>query len=94
MLELSASAFEPLVAAAKARAVRLAGQDRISLEDAFFLLRALEDLEADGVELFAVGTAGGEVLCRRVESYLSARVGPALAQELELVPIQSAEVHT
>jgi hypothetical protein len=86
--------FEPLVAAAKERTVELARADRISLDDARFLLRVLEDLEADGAELFDSERAAGDVLCRGVERYLGARVGLALVRKLGLVPFQSVEVST
>lgn len=92
MPETGLPQFEPLVAAAKAKAVVLAREDRISLDDARFLLRALEDLEADGVELFNRQPATREGLGLDIESYLGARVGLTLARQLLLVTFQSAEV--
>jgi argininosuccinate lyase len=94
MSDTSTSAFEPAVARAKARAVDLARSERVSVEDALYLLRALEDLEADGFEAFANGPHDHDSFYRSVENYISARVGTSLAQALELVPYRPTEAST
>ena len=80
--------FDTAVALAKARAVGLLRDQRISLDDGRYVQRAIEDLEADGAELFA----GAPELVRAVDGYLGARVGPKLADELGLLSHQQPEV--
>jgi hypothetical protein len=84
--------FDSIVADAKRRVVALAGEDALPIDDARILLRALEDLEADGAGLFPAAT--GALLDRGIEHYIGARVGPALARTLALVPIPLPEVST
>lgn len=81
---MSEAAFDALVAHAKRRAVGLVRDERITLDDGRFVLRAIEELEADGLALFVAAVD--------VVHYLEARVGPALVRELDLIPALHLEV--
>lgn len=81
---MSEAAFDALVAQAKRRAVGLVRDERITLDDGRFVLRVVEELEADGLALFVAATD--------VVRYLEARVGPALVRELDLIPDRYLEV--
>ena len=87
------SVFAALVSRAKGDAVALVREDRLELEDALYLLRALDDLEADGVELFDASAPADHDFYQGIESYVSARVGQPLAYALALCPDNRPEVH-
>jgi hypothetical protein len=78
--------FEPLVAIAKARAVFLGEQGALDEEDVEFLLRALIDLESDGVDLFGRDLPADDAFYAAVVDYLVARVGPVAAAAPLLAP--------
>jgi hypothetical protein len=77
-------AFDPLIALAKARVVELAGDGSLVGDDAWFLARALFDLEADGVGLFGEEREADDRFYAEVADYLAARVGPAPVRSLAL----------
>jgi hypothetical protein len=82
--------FEPLVAVAKARIVALVEQGALPEDDGEFLLRALIDLESDGVELFGRDLPADTTFYGAVVDYLAARAGP-VAVETPLVSPDAAE---
>lgn len=80
--------FDALVAVAKARVVALAEERTMTDDDAEFLLRALIDLESDGVDLFGRGRPADAAFYAGVTEYLVARVGPAAAIAPLLAPVE------
>jgi hypothetical protein len=82
--ETCSGVFGPLVTNAKHRAVELAGVDRLAIDDTFFLLQALDELEVDGVALFDPSAAADAEFYRQISVYLAARVGESLARTLDL----------
>lgn len=78
--------FEPLVAVAKARVVFLGEQGSLDAEDVEFLLRALIDLESDGVDLFGRDHPADDAFYAAVVDYLVARAGPVAATAPLLAP--------
>jgi hypothetical protein len=84
--------FEPLVAFAKARVIVLVETRTLARDDGAFLLRALLDLEADGVELFGDMRPADGGFYGDVEAYLNARVGVTSVGALALAPATSAAV--
>lgn len=83
--------FEPLVELAKARTVALVESEALDREDGEFLLRALIDLETDGVEFFGAERAADPSFYQDVAGYLVARVGTAAVAMPVLAPA-SAEI--
>jgi hypothetical protein len=86
--------FEPLIAIAKARAVALVETGELAREDGEFLLRALFDLESDGIELFGAAGAADADFYQEVAGYLVARVGPIGAEALVLSPGSAEAIAT
>jgi hypothetical protein len=84
--------FEPLVAFAKARVIVLVETRALARDDGAFLLRALLDLEADGVELFGDTRPADGSFYGDVAAYLNARVGMTSVGALALAPASSAAV--
>ena len=84
--------FDSLVAVAKARVVALAGDSKLSYDDAGFLVRALFDLECDGIVLFDGEREADPAFFSDVESYLAARVGWEPVQALALGPFPPERV--
>jgi hypothetical protein len=82
--------FDPLVMLAKARVVRLVEEGQLDRDDGEFLLRALIDLESDGVELFGRDRPADTDFYTAVVEYLAARAG-AVAVETPLIASASAE---
>ena len=81
--------FEPLIALANARVVTLVEAHALGPDDGEFLLRALIDLESDGVELFGAACAADAAFYTEIADYLVARVGAALHRVvLELISHQ------
>jgi len=80
-------AFDPLIALARQRVLALAGAKSLPRDDAAFLLRALCDLEADGVGLFGGDRAADPVFFAAVSDYLAARVGTASVRALAVGPL-------
>jgi len=78
--------FEPLVAVAKARVVSLVEEGSLDEADGEFLLRALIDLESDGVDLFGRGRPADATFYDAVVEYLVARAGPVAATAPLLAP--------
>ena len=78
--------FEPLVAVAKARIVALVEKGALPADDGEFLLRALIDLESDGVELFGRDRPADTAFYSAVVDYLEARVGRVAAETPVLAP--------
>jgi hypothetical protein len=78
--------FEPLVAVAKARVVMLVELGELAVDDGEFLLRALIDLESDGVELFGSPRSADAEFYAAVSDYLVARVGRIGAEAPVLAP--------
>jgi hypothetical protein len=85
-------AFDPLVALAKARVVALAQAGSLTDDDAWFLARALFDLESDGVALFGCERVADDGFFSEVSDYLSARVGADPVRALELGPFTADAV--
>lgn len=83
------SAFAGIVAEAKGQAIALLRDDHVELDDALYLLRALDDLEADGVELFNAHQPADDDFYRQIETYLGERIGHPLAHALALRPNKS-----
>jgi hypothetical protein len=84
--------FDALVALAKARVVAAAGDARLSPADAGFLVRALYDLENDGIVLFDGERDADSAFFDDVAGYLAARVGPEPVQALVLAPFAPGEL--
>jgi hypothetical protein len=88
--------FDPLVARAKALTAALVEQRALARDDGEFLLRALIDLETDGVELFGEERPADATFCADIARYLEARVGlqpvRALALDSALEFVQQPEV--
>jgi hypothetical protein len=82
--------FEPLIAVAKARIVTFVELDRLTADDGEFLLRALIDLESDGIELFGPAGPADAAFYGEISDYLVARVG-TIAVETSVVAPESAE---
>ena len=82
--------FEPLIVLAKARVVTLVEGGVLPPGDGEFLLRALVDLESDGVGLFGPGRTADGLFYAEVADYLVARVG-SLAVETGVLAPESAE---
>ena len=82
--------FEPLIALAKARTVALVQAGALDRADGEFLLRALFDLESDGIGLFGGARPADEAFYTAVADYLVARVG-SLAHEAHVLAPESAE---
>jgi hypothetical protein len=78
--------FDPLVLLAKARVVDLVEKRRLDRDEGEFLLRALLDLEADGVELFGDARPADAGFYVDVSAYLEARVGATSIRALDLAP--------
>jgi hypothetical protein len=78
--------FDPLVALAKGRIVALVEQGALPDDDGEFLLRALIDLESDGVELFGRHLPADAAFYSAVVDYLEARVGHVAAEAPVLAP--------
>jgi hypothetical protein len=74
--------FEPLVSSAMRRTLRLIEAGSLSREDGLYLLRALIDIEADGVELFDPSAPADAAFYREVATYVAARAGEDTAQAL------------
>jgi hypothetical protein len=85
-------AFDPLIALARQRVLALAGARSLQRDDAAFLLRALFELEADGVGLFGGDRAADPVFFAEVSDYLAARVGTTSVQALEVGPFTPESV--
>lgn len=83
--------FDSLIALAKARVIVLTKTDELTRADGIFVLRALFDLEADGVELFGNSRPPDAAFFGEVAAYLQVRVGASAVDALALVPA-SAEV--
>lgn len=84
--------FDALVALAKARVVAAAGDARLSPADAGFLVRALYDLENDGIALFDGEREADRAFFDDVAAYLAARVGPEPVRTLALAPFAPEEL--
>jgi hypothetical protein len=84
--------FDDLVAAAQARIVRLVREETLARDDGEFLLRALIDLECDGIVLFGSDRAVDADFYTAVTEYLVARVGP-VAGETPVLPSVSELLH-
>jgi hypothetical protein len=84
--------FDPLVALAKSRVLELADANVLALDDAGFLVRALFDLETDGVGLFGGDRPADDVFYTEVSNYLAARVGADPVRALALGPFDPAAV--
>jgi hypothetical protein len=81
-----AAVFEPLITVAKARVVSLVENGVLAAEDGEFLLRALIELESDGVGLFdGAAPADGEFY-GAIGDYLVARVGAVAVDAGVLAP--------
>jgi len=78
--------FEPLVAVAKARIVARVEEGTLPTDDGEFLLRALIDLESDGVELFGRDRPADTAFYGAVVDYLEARAGRVAAETPVLAP--------
>lgn len=78
--------FDPLVALAKARAVALVEEGALGPDDGKFLLRALIDLESDGIELFGSARPADKEFYAAVADYLVARVGRVAVDASILAP--------
>lgn len=72
--------FDDLVTVAQARVVRLVDDQTLARDDGEFLLRALIDLECDGIVLFGSERAADADFYAAVVAYLIARVGPVAAE--------------
>jgi hypothetical protein len=84
--------FDPLVALAKARIVALVDQGALPDDDGEFLLRALIDLESDGVELFGRDLPADTVFYGAVVDYLEARVGRVAVDASVLAPVEAETI--
>lgn len=89
--------FDPLVAHAKAVTAALVEEGALEYDDGAFLLRALIDLETDGVELFGDERPADATFCADIARYLEARVGVqpvrTLALNSALAFVQQPEVN-
>jgi hypothetical protein len=82
--------FESLLALAKARVIVLTETHRLTRADGIFVLRALFDLEADGVELFGDARPADTTFFDDVSGYLQARAGVTAVDALALAPAPAA----
>ena len=82
--------FDALLELAQARTLALVETGALGRDDGWLLLRALTDLECDGVELFGVGGAVDDAFYARVADYLVARAGH-LARTAGVLAPESAE---
>lgn len=82
--------FDPLLVLAKARVVTLVENGRLAGDDAEFILRALIDLESDGVALFGAGGLADSAFYAAVSQYLVARVG-RIAVDASVLDPRAAE---
>lgn len=82
--------FEPLIMLAKARVVTLVESRVLAAADGEFLLRALIDLECDGIGLFDPARSADDDFYAAIADYLVARVG-SLAVEAPVLAPASAE---
>lgn len=87
----SGEVFDSLIALAKARVIVLMKMDELVRADGVFVLRALFDLEADGVELFGDSRPPDAAFFGDVAGYLQVRAGASAVDALALVPT-SADV--
>jgi hypothetical protein len=71
---------------AKARVVTLVESGALAPEDGEFLLRALIDLESDGIELFGATPPANGDFYAAVADYLVARVGRVAVEAPVLAP--------
>jgi len=78
--------FDALVTVARARVVTLVEEGALAKGDAEFLLRALIDLESDGIELFGARRPADAEFYSDVTDYLVARVGRVAVEAPVLVP--------
>jgi hypothetical protein len=78
--------FEPLVTVAKARVVKLVEEGALAPDDGEFLLRALIELESDGIELFGPARPAHDDFYAAVADYLVARVGRVAVEAPVLAP--------
>ena len=72
--------FDALVDGAKARVVRLVDEGGLPRDDGEFLLRALIDLESDGILLWGRERAADAEFYAAVTEYLVARAGRVAAE--------------
>ena len=79
-----ADVFEPLVSSAMRSTLRLVEDGSLEREDGLYLLRALIDIEADGVELFDPSAPADVAFFRDVWAYLAARAGEETARALPI----------
>jgi hypothetical protein len=86
--------FEPLVALAKARIVSRVERGELPDDDGEFLLRALIDLESDGVELFGRDRPADDDFYTAVVDYLAARAGRVAAETPILAPSSAEAIAT
>jgi hypothetical protein len=84
--------FEPLVALAMARVVTLVEARGLAADDGEFLLRALIDLESDGIELFGAACAADDAFYTEIAAYLAARVGTVAAEASVLGPASAEAI--
>lgn len=84
--------FEPLIALAKARVVTLVEAAALTPDDGEFLLRALIDLECDGIELFGSARPADDDFYAAVADYLAARVGSLAVEALVLAPASAETI--
>jgi hypothetical protein len=82
--------FEALLALAKARVIVLTETRRLTRADGNFVLRALFDLEADGVEFFGDARPADITFFDDVAGYLHARAGATAVDALALAPAPTA----
>ncbi|HET8607351.1 MAG TPA: hypothetical protein VFL66_10015 [Gaiellaceae bacterium] len=85
--------FDALLAAAKARVVDQVEARSLARADGEFLLRALIDLESDGVLLFGPERAADAEFYAAVTEYLVARAGPVAADAALLAPVSQLVGH-
>ncbi len=74
--------FEPLVSSAMRRTLGLVEDGSLGHEDGLYLLRALIDIEADGVELFNPSAPADAAFYRDIATYVAARAGADTARAL------------
>jgi hypothetical protein len=86
--------FEPLIALAMARVVTLVDAHALAADDGEFLLRALIDLESDGIELFGAGRAADDAFYIEIGAYLAARVGTVAVEASVLGPASAEALAT
>ena len=80
--------FGPLIALTMARTVALVETGELDRGDGEFVLRALFDLETDGVDLFDAACPADPAFYEAIADYLVARVGPIAAEAPLLAPAQ------